>query len=193
MDTSASLLDLLRDASDGVAWTMLVDLYSPLIRGWLKRYGAAAVDADDVVQEVLAVVVRRFPEFQRQPQTGAFRAWLRKITANCLRDYWRRCNRQPTVVGGSEFAEVINQLADPHSGISKVWDREYDEYVARFLLDRIRPDFSERTWRAFQRFALDGVSADKVAHELEISTNAVFIAKSRVMAKLRQVGQGMLD
>ena len=193
MDTSASLLDLLRDASDGVAWTMLVDMYSPLIRGWLKRYGAASVDVDDVVQEVLTVVVRRFPEFQRQPQTGAFRSWLRTITANCLRDYWRRCNRQPAVVGGSEFAEVVNQLADPHSGMSKIWDREHDEYVTRYLLAKIRPDFSEQTWRAFQRFAMDGLSADAVASELGITANAVFIAKSRVMAKLRQHGRGLIE
>lgn len=193
MDTSPSLLDSLRDASDELAWNKLVNLYSPLIRGWLQRHGAAIGDVDDVVQEVLTVVVRRFPEFRRQPRTGAFRSWLRTITANCLRDHWRRGNKQPAAVGGSDYGEVINQLADPLSGISKLWDREHDEHVIRYLLARIRPDFSEQTWRAFQRFAMDGLSADEVAAELGMSANAVFIAKSRVMSSLRRQGQGLIE
>jgi RNA polymerase sigma-70 factor (ECF subfamily) len=193
MDTSASLLDSLRDVSDAAAWNRLVDLYSPLIRGWLRRHGAALGDVDDVVQEVLTVVVRRFPEFRRQPRTGSFRAWLRTITANCLRDHWRRSNKQPAAVGGSDFGEIINQLTDSHSGISKQWDREHDEHVTRYLLERIRPDFSPQTWRAFQRFAMDGLSADQVAAELGMTANAVFIAKSRVMSSLRKQGQGLID
>ena len=193
METSASLLDSLRDASDEFAWNRLVDLYAPLVRGWRKRHGAAHGDIDDVVQEVLTIVVRRFPEFRRQPQTGAFRAWLRTITANCLRDHWRRSNKQPAAVGGSNFGKIIDQLEDPHSGISKLWDREHDDHVIRYLLARIRPDFSEQTWRAFQRFAMDGLSADEVARELGITANAVFIAKSRVMSSLRRQGQGLID
>ncbi len=193
MDTSASFLDSLRDTSDERAWSRLVELYSPLIRNWLQRNGAARTDIEDVVQEVMTVVVRRFPEFQRQPRTGAFRAWLRTIAANCLRDQWRRNNRQPKAVGGSDFGETIGQLADPQSGISKLWDREHDEHVTRYLLERIRPDFSEKTWRAFQRFALDGLSADRVAKELGITANAVFIAKSRIMSSLRQQGQGLIE
>ena len=192
MDTSASFLDSLRDDADEAAWSKFVELYSPLIRGWLKRNGAAFADMDDVVQEVLTVVVKRFPEFQRQ-RTGAFRAWLRTITANCLRDQWRRNKRRPKAVGGSDFGEIIDQLADPESGISKLWDQEHDQHVTRYLLNKIRPDFSEQTWRAFQRFAIDGLSADSVASELGMTTNAVFIAKSRVLSSLRQRGEGLIE
>jgi RNA polymerase sigma-70 factor (ECF subfamily) len=193
MDTSGSFLDSLRDASDEGAWSRLVDLYSPLIRGWLTRRGTAAGDVEDVSQEVLAVVVRRFPEFRRQPQTGAFRAWLRTITVNCLRDHWRRNNKQPTAVGGTDFGVIVQQLEDPHSDLSGLWDREHDEHVTQFLLKQIRPDFAEKTWNAFQRFAIDGLSADEVANELQTTANAVFIAKSRVMAALRERGRGLID
>lgn len=193
MDTSASFLDSLKDASNEEAWSQLVDLYSPLVRNYLARRGAASSDVEDVVQEVMAVVVRRFPDFQRQSQTGSFRSWLRTITVNCLRDQWKRKKRQPTAVGGTDFAGVIDQLADPDSGLSKVWDREHDEHVARYLLERIRPEFTEKTWQAFQRFAVDGLSADQVAAELSMTANAVFIAKSRVMASLRKNGTGLLS
>ncbi len=192
MDTSTSFLQSLQHASDEVAWTQLVDLYSPLIQRWLKRHGAATSDVDDVVQDVLAVVVRRFPEFKREPRTGAFRGWLRTITANCLRDHWRKKNRQPAAIGGTDFGGVVNELADPDSGLSKEWDREHDQHVTQYLLKQIRVDFSDKTWRAFQRFAIDGCTADQVGRELEMTTNAVFIAKSRVMAALRERGRGLI-
>lgn len=193
MDTSATLLDSLRNTSDESAWTRLVELYSPLIRRWLFRYGAASKNVDDVVQEVLTVVVRRFPEFSREPRSGAFRGWLRTITANCLRDYWRRENKQPPAVGGSDFGEIVRQLQDPESGLSQLWEREHDAHVVNYLLAQIRTDFSRKTWQAFQRFALDGLSADETAAELKMSPNAVFIAKSRVTARLRQLGRGLID
>ena len=140
MDTSASLLASLRNVDDEQAWSRLVQLYTPLMRSWLRRYGAALGDAEDVIQEVLTVVVRRFEEFRREPRTGAFRAWLRTITANCLRDHWRRKNKQADAVGGSDFGNVVEQLADPNSGISQVWNREHDEHVIRYLFDQLRGD-----------------------------------------------------
>ncbi len=192
METSTSFLESLQHASDEVAWSRLVDLYSPLIQGWLRRSGAASSDVDDVVQDVLAVVVRRFPEFRREPRTGAFRGWLRAITANCLRDHWRKKNRQPPAVGGTDFGGVVDQLQDPHSDLSRQWDREHDEHVTQYLLKQIRPNFSKKTWSAFQRFAIEGCTADEVATELDMSANAVFIAKSRVMASLREQGRGLI-
>jgi RNA polymerase sigma-70 factor (ECF subfamily) len=192
METSLSLLHSLHTAPDDDAWRRLVDLYSPLIRGWLRRYGAAERDVDDVVQDVLTVVVRRFPEFERE-RCGAFRSWMRTIAVNCLRDQWRRGNRQPSAVGGSDFGTMLDELADPQSGVSKLWDREHDRHVTNYLLERIKPEFSEKTWRAFRRFALDGLSADETAAELGMTPNAVFIAKSRVMSRLRQAGEGLLE
>lgn len=192
METSVSFLDSLRDRSAQEPWRRLVDLYSPLIRSWLRRHAASENDVDDVTQEVLAVVVRRFPEFERQ-RCGAFRSWLRTIAVNCLRDQWRKGNRQPAGGGGTDFNILLGQLEDPHSGLSQQWNREHDAHVSQYLLEQVRPQFAPQTWTAFRRFALDGLSADEVAQELGITPNAVFIAKSRVMSALRQVGEGLLE
>jgi RNA polymerase sigma-70 factor (ECF subfamily) len=83
METSASLLERLRSASDEAAWQILDDLYRPLIRSWLRRDPTLGEEADDVVQEVMGVLVRELPGFQRQ-RTGSFRRWLRTITAHRL-------------------------------------------------------------------------------------------------------------
>src|SRR5207248_8062752 len=110
--TSTSLLDRLLQPQDTAAWQRLLDLYTPLIRGWLRRHGLAHDDADDVVQEVLTVVVRRLPDFQHNQRRGAFRAWLRTITVNCLRDFWKGKRLRPAATGDSEFLNVLAQLED---------------------------------------------------------------------------------
>ena len=189
-ETSASLLERLRDDPDDQSWQRLVDLYTPLIRGWLRRQATLQTqDADDLVQDVLSVVVRRIPEFHRQ-RCGSFRAWLRSITVNCLRDFWRS---RGDAIGGSNFQQVVEQLQDDDSGMSAQWDQEHDRYITQRLLEMIQSDFQPQTWRAFQRVALDGASPDAAAAELGMSVNAVFIAKSRVLARLRQAGKGLID
>jgi RNA polymerase sigma-70 factor (ECF subfamily) len=191
-ETSASLLDRARHGADAASWQRLVDLYTPLIRGWLRHHADLhAADSDDLVQDVLAVVVRKLPQFERQPRTGAFRRWLR--TVNVLRDFWRAQRIRPRATGDSDFQQVLAQLEDPDSGLSHLWDQEHDKHVTRRLLDMIQPRFEARTWRAFQRVALDGASPDETAAELGMSVNAVFIAKSRVLALLRQEGEGLID
>jgi RNA polymerase sigma-70 factor (ECF subfamily) len=192
-ETSTSLLDRLRDDSDQVAWQRLVDLYSPYIRGWLRRNGLVGQDADDQVQEVLLVVVRRLPEFRREPHAGAFRRWLRTITVNCLRNFWRARQARPTATGDSNFIGMLDNLADPESDLSQQWDREHDQHVTKQLLELIKPSFEAATWTAFQRVAIDGAAPADVAAELGITVNAVFIAKSRVMSRLRQEGKDLLD
>lgn len=190
--TSATLLDRLKDARDSDAWNRLMELYTPLIRCWAERLNIRGADADDLVQDVLTVVVRRFPEFVHPQQPGAFRGWLRAIVANCARSLWRARQMHPTAPGGTDFGSYIARLEDPTDDFARAWDREHDLHVTRTLLDRIRADFEERTWQMFARFVLDGLSAEEVAEELGTSPNAVYIAKSRVLARLREEAGGLV-
>jgi RNA polymerase sigma-70 factor (ECF subfamily) len=192
-ETSASLLDRVRDRGDAASWQTLVEIYTPMIRGWLKRHSGLDQDSDDVIQDVLAVVVRRIPEFRREPRVGAFRAWLRAITVNCLRETWKARQRRPGVAANPRVAELLDQLEDPNSGLSQAWNQEHDQHVTQRLLEIIRSEFTEKTWLAFQRFALQGEAAEVVATDLGLTPNAVFIAKSRVLTALRREGAGLLD
>jgi len=191
--TSASLLDLLRADPKSAAWQKLVELYEPLIRVWLHRQEGWSQDSDDLVQEVMTVVVRKLPEFQHNGRTGAFRAWLRTITVNCLRDHWRSKKHRPTATGDSDMQQLLAQLADPSSSTSRTWDQEHDRHLTRKLLEMLRGDFEPTTWKAFERTALDGLPAADVAAELGLTSNAVFIARSRVLARLRQEAAGLIE
>ena len=192
-ETSASLLDRLQSDPQSDSWSRLVEIYTPLIRHWLYRADLPIADFEDVVQDVMAVVIRRLPEFQHNQRPGAFRTWLRSITANCVFDYFRVRRKTPLATGDTEFVGVLNQLQDPNSGLSQEWDREHNLFVTRALLDLLRPNYEERTWQAFERFALQGESAAEVASSLGISQNAVFIAKSKILNKLREEAAGVLD
>jgi RNA polymerase sigma-70 factor (ECF subfamily) len=178
-DTSLSLLERLGDRTDAEAWRRLVRLYSSLLDAWLRAAGLQAADRDDLTQRVLEVLVRRLPRFEHSGRPGAFRAWLRGITTNLLREFWRE---RPA----SASASVLDQLAVPSSGLSRCWDEQHDRHVLHALMEGVRPQFTAPTWEAFRRTALDGAPARAVAAELGTTVNAVLVAKSRVLARLRQ-------
>jgi RNA polymerase sigma factor (sigma-70 family) len=192
-DTSLSLLQRLRSQPDAESWRRLVDLYTPLIHAWLRRHSVAAADADDLTQEVMAVVVRELPRFEHNQQRGAFRNWLRTITVNRLRVLWRARQSRPIATGDSDFLKMLDELEDSGSGLSQLWDQEHDRHVARRLIDLVEPHFEATTWRAFRCVVLDGRKAADVAGELGISVNAVLLAKSRVLGRLRREMQGLTD
>ena len=187
-DTPKSLLERLQGDRQGPAWHRLVELYAPLMRGWLGRYHVTAADADDIVQEVLAAVVQDLPHFKHNGQTGAFRAWLRQITVNRLRSHWRGRQRQPCGNG-----QLLDQLSDANSELSRQWDEEHDRHVAGRLLELIAGDFQPATWQAFRRVVLEDAEPEAVAKELNLSINAVWSSKSRVLRRLRQEARGLLE
>ena len=133
--TSASLLDRLQADPRSEAWNRLVAIYAPLIRQWLQRQGINLVDGDDLIQEILIVVVRRLPEFRHNQRVGAFRAWLRAITSNCVREHLRKGQQVPRATGDTGFQELLGQLEDSSSELAREWDREHNLHLTQALLD----------------------------------------------------------
>jgi RNA polymerase sigma-70 factor (ECF subfamily) len=191
MDTSATLLQRLRDRSDS-AWQQLCQIYEPLIRRWLRRDAHLGPEEDDLVQEVLLAVFRSIGNFSRA-HSGAFHAWLRKITINCLNGHWRKQGRRPAVRGGEEGTSQLTLLEDPASELSRQWDREHHQHLMRCLLDLVRPEVEPSTWEAFWSVEMEGEKPAAVAARLGTSVPAVYLAKSRVLKKLREVGAEILE
>lgn len=192
-ETSISWLSRLRSSPVSENWNRLVELYAPLIKTWLQKYDVQDSDADDLVQEVLLAVSKDLSKFDHSGQPGSFRAWLKAILVNRLRKFWRARDRRPRARGGSGVDERLAQLEDPSSEMSQIWNRQHDQYVLRQLLALAEPHFASNTWKAFCRVALDGARPEVVAEELEISLNAVCLAKSRVLRRLRQESEGLIE
>ena len=190
-ETSLTLLKRLQQEPDPAAWQLLVDIYAPLIGRWLSRCPLQHADHEDLTQEVLQIVVRKLPEFQRRRE-GSFRAWLRVVTANCLRAHWRSAKHRATATGDSDFVQMLQELEDPQSPLAQEWDEEDDRHVVRRLLELIEPQFEPTTLDAFRRVVMDGEKPAQVAAELGVSVNAVLIARSRVLRRLRGELEGLM-
>jgi RNA polymerase sigma-70 factor (ECF subfamily) len=187
--TSCTLIERVKrgDAED---WQRLLYVYSPLVAAWCRRQGVTGSEVEDITQEVFATVSSRIADFQKQPGPS-FRAWLRSIALNKLGDRLRRRSREPAHgVGGTDAQNAMAQVAD-EAGVVEIAPEadEHDDSDRRFLCRRalltIRPDFEPRTWQAFWCVVVEDRRPLDVAAELGLSPNAVYIAKSRILARLR--------
>jgi RNA polymerase sigma-70 factor (ECF subfamily) len=174
------------------AWKDLTALYRPLILGWLNRQGVQARDLEDLCQEVLLSVVKHLPAFQHSGHRGAFRSWLRTIVCSRTADYWRALDAATQGIGGSGATAALQEIADPDSELNRQWDEEHDRYVLQCLLDLMEEEFEPVTLQAFRRLALDGVSGAQAAQELGLSVASVYVAKSRVLARIRDEAEGLI-
>ncbi len=190
--TSLSLLDRLKVArANAPEWNQFEAIYRPLIRRWIGQVPGLGTEVDDVVQEVMLVLVREIPRFERQ-RLGSFRAWLRKITVNRVRVYRRQRYRRPAVAA-DQTDTFLDQVADSNSLLAKQFDQEHDKHICNALRSAVRPDFNQTTWDAFEQFAVEWRPAAEVARELGLTVNAVVKAKARVLNRLREEAGGFLE
>jgi RNA polymerase sigma-70 factor (ECF subfamily) len=184
-DTSVSLLLRLRRGSDQTAWERFVELYTPLMYGWATRLGAQDGDACDLVQDVLVILFRVLPTFDYDRERS-FRSWLRTVVTNKWRERWRKL--APTVVS----ADVLDGLSD--GDVESSWDDAQERAeLCRQALGLIREEFSPTTWAAFVQTAVEGRPVTDVCAELGLSANAVYLARSRVLSRLRQELAGLWE
>jgi RNA polymerase sigma-70 factor (ECF subfamily) len=181
--TSASLLQRLRQVPDADAWERFVRLYTPLLFYWARRLGLQDQDAADLVQDVLMVLMRKLPEFQYQPGRS-FRGWLRTVLMNKWRD---RPHPKPAVPLDSDVHPQAPADAEA------LEEREYRLYIIGRALRLMAAEFEPATWQACWETVVLGRPAAEVAGELGLTVNAVYLAKSRVLSRLRQDLEGLLD
>lgn len=181
--TRASLISRAREL-DSQAWSELVELYGPLVAHWCGRCGLDSEQAADGVQEVFASVSKALEKYESRRESGAFRAWLWTITANKVRDFYRRNQNQVTAQGGSTALARLEQVAvipddEPTD------DQQMDKLLRRGMR-QVQAEFESRTWEMFRRAVIDQVATSVVASEFDVSPAAVRQARSRVLRRLRQ-------
>jgi RNA polymerase sigma factor (sigma-70 family) len=184
LSTSHSLLDEIRTTADGSCWEKFVHLYTPVLGAWADRLGLPTADAQDLVQDVFVLLVRKIALYQRSEQ-GRFRDWLRTVLTNRYRERLRK--RTPEL---APMNRVDDQAEDPAESF---WEDEYRRLVAARALEFLRESFEEHVWRAFWVTTVEGRSTAETASELGMTTGAVYVARSRVLTKLRREFDGFLE
>ncbi len=184
--TPASLLEQLRRPGDQGSWARFVRLYYPLIYHWARRSGASPEDAGDLVQEVLMILIRTMPSFEYDP-SRSFRGWLRTVTLNA----WRKRMKSPSLP--TDLVEVDGMIDPSIPATEEFEEAEYRRHLVVRALRLMEKDFRPTTWRACWENVAQGHPAEDVARELGITVNSVYLAKSRVLRRLRQELDGLLD
>jgi RNA polymerase sigma factor (sigma-70 family) len=182
--TRPTLLVRLRNADNAAAWEQFVEAYTPLIYDFCHRAGLQDADAADVAQEVMWSVARAIHKFKYDPQRGRFRTWLLTVTRSKLNNFLAKQQRQPVGIGHSTLANLV----DPGNGdLVKNWDRQYYQRLFDWAAEQVRPRIEESTWQAFLLTTIQGQESQEVAARLGISVGAVYIAKCRTLARLKEV------
>lgn len=189
--TRQSLLVRLRDPKDEHAWAEFTEIYSPLIYGLARRKGFQDADAADLVQEVLRAVASAIDRWEPDPARGSFRSWLFTIARNLMLNLMAGQRRHHKLLGGDLIQALIEAQPAPSREDSVLFDQEYNRRVFRWAAERVRPEFRGPTWSAFWGTAVDGRKAKEVGDGLGMSAGAVYMARSRVLARLRQVIEGV--
>ena len=170
---------------DRGAWEELNAIYRPLILKWLARFPLQSSDAEDLTQDVMAVLVRDIDKFEHNGRVGAFRNWLRTTSVNLTRNYLRRKNI-PVATGASVVYQMLLQLEDRESRAAREFDLEHHRLIVRQLLKRVAKQFEPATLEIFRLHVIDGVAAAETATRLGVSVASVHTAKSRVLRRLRK-------
>ncbi|MBY0522073.1 MAG: sigma-70 family RNA polymerase sigma factor [Gemmataceae bacterium] len=184
--TRASLLLRLRDPEDRAAWQQFVELYGTLVYGFARQRGLQDADAADLTQDVFQAVAQAAGRWQYDPAQGTFRGWLYGITRHKLARFLERRKRQVIGSGDTGAYEQLGQQPDPDADGETAWEQEYQQHLFRVAADAIRDSFAPATWQAFWQTAVEGNGPPAVAATLGMSVGAVYVAKSRVLARLAE-------
>ena len=165
-----------------------VEIYEPLVYRLARRSGLQQADADDLTQEVFCAVAGAIDRWDPDPARGSFRSWLFRIARNLIVNLLaaRGGSRPTTGPADTDMMALLEAQTAPEGEDSALFDIEYRRRLFAWAAERIRGSFHETTWQAFWRTGVDGQDVHSVAESLGLTPGAVYVARSRVMARLRQ-------
>jgi len=183
--TRLSLILRLRHVDDAAAWQEFVEIYQPLVFRLARGRGLQEADALDTTQEVMTRIAKAINRWDPDPNRGSFRGWISRITRNLVVEFLRSKNRRPLTGDETSIVEMIQSIpsASPETDL---FDLEHERQVFAWAAEKVRGSFKPKSWQAFWMTAVENRPAEEVAVELEMTKGAVYIAKSRVMTKLKQ-------
>ncbi|MEQ1825874.1 MAG: sigma-70 family RNA polymerase sigma factor [Pirellula sp.] len=185
-NTRNSLIARLSDITDHDAWREFAALYDPFIYRQARRYGLQHADARESVQEILIAVSKAVRKFEVSPDRGRFRTWLYAVGRNvCLR-YLSRLRSRELSGENTEVTALLAAVPSPDSLESQEISLELQRHIFISMSQQIRSEFHSNTWMAFWQTAVENHSVQVVANGLKMSVGSVYVARSRVMARLKQ-------
>lgn len=184
-ETQASLIARVKDPADAAAWTEFLALYRPVVYRMARAKGLQDSDAEDLAQRVFVSVSHAIGNWQPTADGPPFRAWLFRITRNAILNALSR-TRPDQPAGSTSVWDLLHDYPVPADESSATFLKESRREAFRWAAEEIRPEFSEVTWNLFWQTSVLGKSAEEVAKEHGRTTGAVYMARYRVMQRLKE-------
>ena len=184
--TRPSLILRLRNRDDLDAWQQFVEIYQPLVFRLAVSKGFQHSDAADIVQEVLLRVAGAVERWDPDEDRGTFRGWISRIARNLMISFLEKSDRQPVIAGHGSASDLLAILPDLPDLPSPEFDEELDRQIFSWAAMRVESTCQESTWQAFWRTAVDDDPVPEVAKQLGMSVGSVYVARSRIIQRLRR-------
>ena len=185
-ETRPSLLLRLLDPLDQQAWAEFVSIYEPLLIRLLRRRGLQEADSRDILQQVVLAVSRDVEHWRPDGRQASFRRWLFKIARNQTLKFLHRGRPFERGVGGSDMIKFLRDQPEPDHRTITAFNDEYRNQLFHRAAEQARGEFSESNWQAFWRTCVLDEPVARVAQDLEMTTGAIYVARSRILAKFRK-------
>jgi RNA polymerase sigma-70 factor (ECF subfamily) len=189
--TRRSLLTRLKQWDDQESWRDFFDTYWKLIYGVARKSGLEDTEAQDVVQETVASVARRMPEFKYDPAIGSFKSWLLRLTRRRIADQYRRrpkeCLLPSPPSDQTARTAMVETIPDPKGlELEVVWDDEWRRNRLDAALTCVKRRVAPRQYQIYEAHVIKEWPLGEVARTLGVSARQVYLAKSRVGALVKK-------
>ena len=185
--TDEELVDLIRSAQaeanehavQDAMWRLL-DRYSGPVLGKVQGKLPAGTGRDEeIAQDVLEAAVRAVLAGK---EIDSFRAWIFRVAANKIADFWRSPEgQQIKLQRAAEEEDLPTNL--PEEGIDS---DDQDLFELEDIIEALMQELSDAHRAIVDRFVFDDRSAKDVAAELGESPDNVYQVAKRFREKLRK-------
>ena len=184
--TSLTLLAELRGEGDSAAWKRFVERYRPMVVSFALSLGLGEDEAQDAGQETMLAFVRGYREGRFDRAKGGLRRWLFRVARRKVVDIIRKRPNEVVVADRSDATAFLETIESPDE-VPPAWEREWRRAVLRACMEEVARHVNAKTLAAFELCVFKEWPIEQVSQHLDMTPNAVYIAKSRVMAHIRDL------
>jgi len=181
--TRPSLIIRLRDQADQAAWWSFVETYEPFLHHQILRQGVPSSHVDDVAQQVLMAIAASVDGWSDDGREASFRRWVNRVARNVVIKFMTR-GRQQLAYGGSESVEFLSQQEQP---ADPALERQYEHELIVWAAEKVRDEFAATSWQAFWETMIEQRSVAEVAEQIGVSPGSIYMSRSRIINRLRDV------
>jgi len=184
--TTTQLLEDLKTTNDEAAWTEFCSHFQPVIIRFAIKLGLTKVEAEDAAQETMTAFFKSFKEGKYDPGKGRLSNWLFGIAKRVILNLRGRKPLENLIADKATGTSFWDMVQDDKT-LGRTWELQWQQMVLKRCLEQVKREFDPKVFGAIRHYAIDQFTVEQVCERFDMSQNAVYIAKSRVLSRLREL------